>query len=188
VPAVAKYIAASVPAGRRPADHVYEERYADEVAKIIGVVLAAEAPVHFDLLARRVGAYFGIGRVTAKLSERLRALLGDRGVFGAGADQDVVWRPDQDRAALPGVRVSGDAAETKRDIDEVPIAEIAAAAAVVLSRTAGGPVDDLVKDAAKLLGFARVTDRIAKRVRLGVDALVQRGGCVVDNGRAAPPR
>jgi hypothetical protein len=187
VPAVAKYVAASVPAGRRPADHVYEERYADEVAKIIGVVLAAEAPVHFDLLARRVGAYFGIGRVTAKLSDRLRALLGDRGVFGAGDDADVVWRPDQDRAALPGVRVSGDAAETKRDIDEVPIAELAAAAAVVLSRTAGGPVDDLVKDAAKLLGFARVTDRIAKRVRVGVDALVARGGCVVDQGKASLP-
>src|SRR5262249_16800968 len=108
---------------------------------------------------------------------------GARGVFGDGADADVVWRADQDRDALPGVRVAGDGADTRRDIDEVPIAELAAAAAVVLHRTAAsgpGPIDDLVGDAAPLPGYHRVTDRIATRVRAGVDTLAARGGCVVD--------
>ena len=81
----------------------------------------------------------------------------------------------------------GDAAESKRDIEEVPVAELAAAASIVLGRTAGGPVDELVRDTARLLGFARVTDRIAKRVKVGVDALAKRGGVIVEKGRASLP-
>jgi hypothetical protein len=187
MPTIARYVAASVPAGRRPADQMYEARYADEVAKIISVVLAKEAPVHLDLLARRVGAYFGIGRLTEKLTHRVKELIGDQGVLGKGVDKDVVWRADQDREALPGVRVAGDAAETKRDIEEVPVAELASAAAIVLHRTAGGAVDDLIRDTARLLGFARVTDRISKRVKVGLDTLAKRGGCTIEKGKVALP-
>ncbi len=186
-PRVAAYVAASVPAGRRTADDLYLPKFTDEVGKLIATVLAAEAPVHVDLLARRVGAYFGIGRVTDKVTARLREVLGDRGRFGAGDDADVVWRVDQDASALPVVRVAGEAAASRRDIDEVPIAELAAAAAVVLHRAAGAALDDLVRDTAHLLGFARVSERIATRVRAGVENLVARGGCVITGERAALP-
>jgi hypothetical protein len=186
-PRVAAYVAASVPAGRRTADDLFLPKFTDEVGKLIAAVLATEAPIHVELLARRVGAYFGIGRVTPRVTERLRELLGERGRFGAGDDADVVWRADQDATALPMVRVAGEAAATRRDIDEVPVAELAAAAAVVLHRAAGAPIDELVRDTAHLLGFARVSERIAKRVRSGIDVLAGRGGCVIDGARAALP-
>jgi hypothetical protein len=186
-PSVTVYSAASIPAGRRTPDELYEPRLADEVGHIIDAILVSEAPIHLDLLARRVGAYFGIARVTLRVGERVRELVADRGRYGAGSDADVVWRVDQDASALPTVRTADEAAETKRDVDEIPLSEIAAAAAVVLSRAIGAPLDDLARDTARLLGFARVTDRVARRMRTGIDLLVTRGGCLVDGDRASLP-
>jgi hypothetical protein len=177
-----------VPAGRRTPDDLHEDRYQDEAGNVIDKVLSAEAPIHFDLLARRVGAYFGIARVTTKVGERIRELLGTRGRFGdADGDGDIVWRTDQDPRLLPTVRTADDAAENRRDVDEIPLPEIAAAAAVVLSRAVGATLDDLGRDTARLLGFARLTDRVARRMRAGIDLLVARGGCVLDDDRASLP-
>jgi hypothetical protein len=186
-PPVTVYSAASIPAGRRTPDELYEPKLTDEVGRIIDTVLTVEAPIHVDLLARRVGAYFGIARVTARVGERVRELVATRGHYGDADDTDVVWRRDQDVRALPTVRTADEAAETRRDVDEIPLAEVAAAAAVVLSRAIGAPLDDLARDTARLLGFARVTDRVARRMRTGIDLLVARGGCLVDGDRASLP-
>src|SRR5262249_35122866 len=57
-------LAAATPAGRRAPDDLFAPRHTGELGKIIEQVLAAEAPMHVDLLARRVAAYFGIARLT----------------------------------------------------------------------------------------------------------------------------
>ncbi len=72
VPSLLQYRAASVPAGRRRPDDLTEPRFEPELGKLIDQILEAEAPVHIDRLARRVGAYFGIGRLSPKVTERVR--------------------------------------------------------------------------------------------------------------------
>ncbi len=98
-----------------------------------------------------------------------------------------VWRADQDVDALPAVRAADDAAENRRDAAEIPLAEVAAAAAVVLARNVGLPVDDLVREAARLLGFGRLGERVQQRMRAGIDVLIARGGCKVEGARARLP-
>ncbi|MBP9206276.1 MAG: DUF3320 domain-containing protein [Kofleriaceae bacterium] len=189
-PAVARYQVAPVPAGRRRPDDLFEPRHADELGRIIDRVLTTEAPVSLGLLSRRVGAYFGVGRVTQRVTEHLRTAVIGRGRFGDEAD--VIWRLDQDPTLLPPVRVATESAETRRDIDEVPIAELAGAALVVTLRahaaggSAGVAVDDLVRDAARLLGFARLSERIGIRVRAGIDHLDQRGAITLGDDRVTP--
>ena len=118
-------------------------------------MLAAEAPIHLDLLARRVAAYFGVGRVTPRIVEQIRSVL--EGRARVGDEHDVVWRADQDPATVPSVRVAGTNAVACRDITEIPLSEVAAAARIVVERATGLGETELVRDCARLLGFARIT-------------------------------
>jgi hypothetical protein len=170
-PAVGRYAIAVVPAGRRTPDDLFAPRYAGELTKLVERVIATEAPVHVEVLARRVGAYFGIGRVTERVTAHVRVALAGRGRWGD--ERDVVWRLDQDPEGTTPVRVAG--SDGRRDIGEVPLVELAGAARVVVDRA--GPLSGgaLVRDTARLLGFARMTDRISERVSAAIALAVARG-------------
>ena len=183
--AIGPYTAAAIPAGRRAPDDLFAPKHLAEVGKIIEQVLAAEAPMHVDLLARRVGAYFGIGRVTQRVTDQVRLALEGRGRFG---DEDgVVWRLDQDPAGVPAVRVAGNVAAARRDIAEVPLSELAAAARIVVERAVGISASELVRDAARLLGFARITEKVTERVADGIRLAATREMIRILDGKASLP-
>jgi len=183
--AIGPYLAAAIPAGRRAPDDLFAPRHTGELGKIVEQVLAAEAPMHVDLLARRVAAYFGIGRLTQRVTDQVRVALAGRGRWG---DEDnVVWRLDQDPEAIPAVRVAGQGASARREIEEVPLAEIAAASRIVVERAVGIAANDLVRDAARLLGFARVTERVIERVASGVRLAARRALIRIDGGKVTLP-
>lgn len=182
---IGPYLAAAIPAGRRAPDDLFAPRHLGELGKIVEQVLAAEAPVHLDVLARRVGAYFGIGRLTQRVTDQVRVALAGRGRWGD--EDDIVWRLDQDPAGVPPVRVAGQGASARRDIHEVPLAEVAAAARIVVERAVGIAAADLVRDAARLLGFSRTTERVVERVASGVRLAAQRELIRLEGGRATLP-
>jgi len=184
--AIGPYLAATIPAGRRSPDDLFAPRYVAELGKIIEQVLAAEAPMHVELLARRVGAYFGIGRVTQRVTDQVRTALVGRGRLGD--EQGVVWRLDQDPEAVPPVRVAGTGVDARREIGDVPLSELAAAARIVVERAANIGTTELVRDAARLLGFARMTEQVTDRVSRGVRLAQMRELIVVDDaGKARVP-
>ncbi|MBA3392333.1 MAG: DUF3320 domain-containing protein, partial [Deltaproteobacteria bacterium] len=182
---IGPYTVAAIPAGRRAPDDLFAPRYLPELGKVVEQVLAAEAPMHVELLARRVGGYFGIGRVTQRVTDQVRIALAGRGRWGD--EEHMVWRMDQDPAGVPAVRVAGHGPAARRDIDEVPLSELAAAVRIVVERAVGIGPTELVRDAARLLGFSRITDRILERVAVGVQLATQRTLIVVDNDRAKLP-
>src|SRR5262249_27237076 len=116
---IGPYAVAAIPAGRRVPDDLFAPRHLPELGKIVEQVLAAEAPMHVELLARRVGAYFGIGRITQRVADQVRHAIDGRGRFGD--ERDFVWRMDQDPAGVPAVRVAGAGLAARREIDEVPL-------------------------------------------------------------------
>jgi hypothetical protein len=180
--AIGPYQAAAIPPGRRVPDDMFGGRHHGELGKVVEQVLAAEAPIHVELLARRVAAYFGVGRLTPRITDRVRAALDGRGRF---ADEpDVVWRIDQDPASVPAVRVAGSSAVACRDIAQIPLFEVAAAARIVVERAAGLTTNELVRDCARLLGFARLDARISERVAQGVQLATARELIAVENDRA----
>jgi len=182
--AIGPYVAAAVPAGRRTPDDMFSPRHAGELGKLIETVLAAEAPIHIELLARRVSAYFGIGRTTPEVIAHVRAMVDGRGRWGD--EGDIVWSAAQDPAAVPAVRVAGTGG-ARRAIDEVPLCELAAAARIVVERAAGLGAADLIRDCARLLGFARMDDQIGARVALGIQLASSRTLIEITDGRARLP-
>jgi hypothetical protein len=184
---IGPYVAAAIPPGRRTPDDLFAPRHLPELGKVVEQVLAAEAPMHIDLLARRVGAYFGIGRVTQRVTEQIRSVLLGRGRLGD--ERDIVWRLDQDPTAVPAVRVAGagGAATGKREIAEIPLSELASAARIVVERSSAIATTDLVRDAARLIGFARITPQVSERVAEGIRLAQLRELIKIDAGRAKLP-
>ncbi|MBL0213282.1 MAG: DUF3320 domain-containing protein [Myxococcales bacterium] len=183
--AIGPYTAAAIPNGRRTPDDLFAPRHLAELGKVVEQVLAAEAPMHVDLLARRVGGYFGIGRVTQRVTDQVRVALSGRGRWGE--EQDVVWRLDQDPDGVPPVRVAGQGPTAKRDIGEVPLSELASAARIVVERASGIAPNDLVRDAARLLGFARITEQVVERVTLAVRLAAARELIQINDNKAKLP-
>ena len=180
--AIGPYMAAAIPPGRRTPDDLFSARHLAELGKVIEQVLAAEAPMHLDLLARRVGGYFGIGRVTQRVTDQVRVVLQGRGRWGA--EDNVVWRLDQNPESLPAVRVAGNSPTGRRDIHEIPLSELAAAARIVVERATGISTSDLIRDAARLIGFARITEPVTDRVAQGVRLAQLRELIRIDSGKA----
>jgi hypothetical protein len=179
---IGPYTAAAIPCGRRVPDDMFTGRHTGELAKVVEQVLAAEAPIHVDLLARRAAAYFGVGRVTPRIVDQIRTVL--EGRARVGDEPDVLWRADQDPSTVPSVRVAGTNAVACRDITEIPLSEVASAARIVVERASGLGESELVRDCARLLGFARITERVTDRVARGVELARTRELIAIENGRA----
>jgi len=101
-----------------------------------------------------------------------------------GDEKGIVWRMDQDPTSVPGVRVAGSSAQARRAITEVPLAELASAARIVVERSAGLNATDLIRDCARLLGFARMTSEVSERVSIGIRLATARQLIAVENGKA----
>ncbi|HEX8113810.1 MAG TPA: hypothetical protein VF516_39030, partial [Kofleriaceae bacterium] len=58
---------------------------------------------------------------------------------------------------------------------------------IVVERAVGIATADLVRDAARLLGFSRTTERVVERVATGVRLAAQRELIRIEGGRATLP-
>lgn len=183
--AVAPYHVAYVPAGRRVPNDLFNPKHAAEVGRMIDQVLAAEAPIHLHLLARRVAAYFGIAKPSPEMAARIVEVARDRLV--ACWEPNIVWRQDQAARDLPTVRVAAANPQTKREIGHVPLMEIAAATRVVAERAPGVPVGDLLRETAKLLGFTRITSDVKERLARGLEVATFAKAVAITDGRASAP-
>jgi hypothetical protein len=88
---------------------------------------------------------------------------------------------------VPAVRVAGNVAAARRDIDEVPLSELAAAARIVVERAVGISANELVRDAARLLGFSRITEKVTERVADGIRLAATREMIRIFDGKASLP-
>lgn len=166
---VEAYRIAPVPEGRFTPEDVHDDRHRAELKRVLLGIVQIEAPLSVTVLARRVAPYFAIQRTSNRFEERLRTVLGQ----AVTIKNEIIWRIDQEPDAYAGVRVAP--AEARREAQEVPLEEVANAAAHVLRANIALSQDELVKLTAKLLGFPRASGRVAEHLSAAVALLVKRG-------------
>ncbi|HOF88630.1 MAG TPA: DUF3320 domain-containing protein, partial [Armatimonadota bacterium] len=144
-----------------------------------------EGPVSFNIAARRVAAHWGIKRVTDNIASRMRLLFstGEINVNEHRADEVVfLWPPDMTPEGYTAFRVPGNDPHSRRDASDLPPEEIANAALYVLQQQVSLPMEDLVRETARLFGFQRTGINVEKLIRAGVERLFARGKAIVQDG------
>ncbi|HLU39140.1 MAG TPA: DUF3320 domain-containing protein, partial [Planctomycetota bacterium] len=166
-----------VPVRAERRDRTFDAASDAELAEAVAAVLASEAPLHEELLARRMAAFFELPRVTARVRARVLAVA--RGLPEATRPVErgaFLWPAGVDPESWSAFRVprAGDEG-SQRDPAHIPPEEIAAAVAHVVARDAGIAREDAIRATAVLFGFGRVGPRLHAAIDAGVEMALARG-------------
>lgn len=156
----------------------------DFVMGQIRSVVEQEGPICASLLARRVVAAWGMGRIGSRIVNRIEDLCG-RLSFTTTVDggRRFYWPADLSPASYRAFRIPGPATAARRSADEIAPEELANAVVHVLAANISLPKDDLIRETARLLGFGRVTAPVTAALSSAVDHLVDADRAAVRNGR-----
>ena len=177
---------ASVPPdpARGTPDGFASPRARDALRDVTAAVLASEAPITEALLIRRVAAHWGVRRVTAKVTARIRELCGD--LFGTRTDESgsaVLWGRENDPTTWDRFRPPGADDPDPREAAEIPLVEIANAARHVLRVNVSMSREDLARRSARVFRISRLGSRVKARMLAGIRVLIERGDATEDGDR-----
>ncbi|QEW01624.1 DUF3320 domain-containing protein [Microbacterium caowuchunii] len=143
-----------------------------KVRSVLREIIQAEGPIHKTRLARLAAESFGLNRVATARAEAILRCLPPEHL--RTTDQWCAWPSGIDPLEWRNVRRSqpGDG----RNLDHVPLVEIANAMAVVAELGGGMNEDELKRQALSLFGGKRMTEGVSARLAAGL----QRG---LDTGR-----
>ena len=147
--------------------------------EMAGAALDSEAPIVFDRLARTLAGAWGVGRVTDRFRDRVRAAL----PVAALDDDGVLWTDVAQRDSFRGFRVPSSEQE-ERSAEELPSVEVVAAMAWVLRQHHALARDDLARETARCFGIQRLGSVVRQVTDLALADLVANGSCRLDGQTA----
>ena len=158
-----------------------EPRYQRSIRQRLEQAVKAEAPICGSLLIRRVVQSYGLARAGSRIQAHMAELLGKMSLQTThSGEQTFYWRNNQDPPSYPGFRVSGDN-ENHRDVREVPVQEVANALCTVLFDQVSMGREDLLREAAKRLGYTRLGGNVLGTLAAGLEYAQARGFLRVSN-------
>ncbi len=162
----------------RDAEAMYEPAQLATLKRLVTEVLRVEAPIHLDELTRRVGEAYSLKRIGARPRRRIQEVLNLLPEYACR--DEFVWPAKFASTIDLPVRE-----RTDRDLELVPVEEIAAAARWVLVQALSIPMADLVRETGRVFGIQRSGAKVEERVRVGVGVLVEKGLCSIDGERVS---
>lgn len=138
------------------------------LAELAARIVAAEGPIHVEEAARRIAASFG----REKAGSRILAATKQALVRAQRSDVDLLsdgtfWF-SRGQAEEPPVRDRSSESGTTVKAASISMLEIGAALAIARDDNAGGSPADLIRTAARLLGFRRVGADLQERLSVGL--------------------
>ncbi|WP_078349696.1 DUF3320 domain-containing protein [Mucilaginibacter pedocola] len=146
-------------------------------------VLQTEAPISKNLLSKRVLSAWGISRMGARISTHFDSIISQMALQSTGNGQNTFyWGNGQNPDSYSQYRVPLNDAQ-KRDADDLPPQEIANAVRQILINQISLAQPDLVREAAKVFGYARIGTNVELAMQAGIALAVQMGYAVLKDGR-----
>ena len=163
------YAAADLPFTAVTSDEFLSGELTAEIRKRIQAVIKEEAPVTEWLLIKRVINSFGIYKAGARIRPEMEAILAGM-KLNVQTDQTgrVYWKARQNPATWNEYRLFGDYDLTCRDVQLLPDAEIANAAAAVAAKQSL-EYSELARQTAELLGYTRMGSNVTAGMKRGID-------------------
>jgi very-short-patch-repair endonuclease len=155
-------------------------------ATIVGqlkTVIAAEAPISRNLLARRVLLAWNITRSGTRLNAYLDSLLAFVPVRQVTHGEQVfIWKEGEQPSRYPVFRVAH-SEQQRRDPADLPPEELANAVKHVLRHQVSLPRESLVKETARAMGYTRPGTALEAVIEQAIDAVVRQGFAGVKDDR-----
>lgn len=146
-------------------------------------ILQTEAPISQNLLCKRVLAAWGITRMGARISTHFDGIYGPMGIISTrNGQQTFFWNNGQQPNSYALYRVPLNDAQ-KRDADDLPPQEIANAVREILKNQISLAKADLVRETAKLFGYARIGTNVELVMQAGIAMAIELGYAALKDGR-----
>lgn len=171
-----EYRAATRVRGVSSRSDIYHERTNELAVRALAAIVSQEAPIVPELALRRLADWFGVSRITDRYRERFKEILGRAASAGMlFAKGDAFWPAGANPGGYDRVRPAGDAEDSQRDIEWIPLIERVAAVRRVLATQIALPREELERESARLLGFSRVTAKTREAMSEAIDVVIERG-------------
>ena len=170
------YAATVLPVKYVSADEFIEPRLVRSIQEKVKLVIKTEAPVSVSMLTRRVVQSFGISRAGSRIQGHMDTVLRRMDLkMTQQGDTQFCWAQNQNPDAYVGFRVSGEG-DSKRDVRDVPVQEIANAIYTVLYEQVSMGQDDLLRETANKLGYTRLGSNVLAALAHGIAYAQKQGG------------
>jgi very-short-patch-repair endonuclease len=164
-------------------DEFFDTRRTQKILTQIQQVIQKEAPISQSLLSKRILSAWGISRLGVRLKEYLDGLYDSLNLKYTRQNGSVFyWNSDQSPETYNTFRIPENE-EHKRSAEDLPKEEIAAGMVEILTNQISLPPDDLVKETARLFGYARLGGNVEQAMKTGTEYALQKGMIAENNER-----
>jgi hypothetical protein len=168
-------------------DDFFDFRRENKIQNQIRQVIQVEAPICQNLLSKRILTAWGITRLGVRLNDYLTSLYSQMNLkFTRQTGTLVYWRDDQMPEIYKKFRVPMED-EYKRNAEDLPKEEIAAAIVEILKNQISLPAEDLIKETARLFGYARLGGNVEQAMKMGIEFALAANMITHSNDRLVLP-
>ena len=155
----------------------------EKIKKQITEVIEAEWPISKNLLCKRVLNAWGISRMGIRINAHFQTLFDDMGqVPFTDGDREFFWPSYDDLINYKIYRIPNNDLE-KRDADDLPPEEVSNSIKEILSHQISLSKADLIRETAKMFGYARVGTNVEFSMSQGIEKAKEQAIAVENNGR-----
>ena len=142
----------------------------EQLAKVVIQVVEVESPVHFKEVVRRIRTHRGLGRSGNKITDAI-----DKAAKLAKYKCDITIKKNFLFINNGNVQARRRSVDPPAKIELICDEEIAEAVKIVLKKQFSTPLDELIVQTSRLLGFQATRVTVSKQIREVVCALIEKG-------------
>jgi very-short-patch-repair endonuclease len=154
-----------------------------KIKRVIEEVVQKEGPICLPLVAKRVAAHWGIGKIGSRIDDRIGRIAHVADILQVKVGERVFLWP---RNIIPSeyrtFRVPDNDPTMRRASDELPPEEIANAARHILNLEGSVTMNELIVKTARVFEYARAGGTVAANICVGLELLITRGDASEQDG------
>jgi len=164
-------------------DEFYNTRYYNKIKNQILYIIQKESPISHNLLSKRILNAWGISRLGSRLNGFLFEIYTELDLKETEQNGSYFyWKQEQNPETYNTFRIPEND-DQKRSAEDLPKEEIAAGVVEILTNQISLPVDDLVKETARLFGYARMGGNVEQAMKTGIEYALRKGIIAENNER-----
>lgn len=164
-------------------DEFFDLRLQPKIISQINQVIEIEAPISHSLLSRRILNAWGISRLGARLNEYLTSVYTRLELKHTSQNGTLFyWNKEQEPGKYNIFRIPGEDNQ-KRNAEDLAKEEIFCGILDVLTNQISLPEDDLIREVAKLFGYARLGGNVEQAMKLGIEYALKYGNIMQKDER-----